>query len=143
MKKGIIGFLGWIIIIALIFMAGVSIFFSIFYYIPGTKCSDKQRQELALLTEKISSMAKYTENTTFTIYGCVKEVKVNVIDDYSELCFEFEKFIFLPKEEVCLKNLRFDVSKVKEKGKISPGVYEVMIDKTEIVRKVIFLRKVG
>jgi hypothetical protein len=123
-------------------MAGVSIFFFIFYYVPGTKCSDKQRQELTFLTEKINSMAKYTEITNFTIYGCVKEVKVNVIDDYSELCFEFEKVIFLPKEVVCLKNLRFDLSKVGGRIK-TPGIYEVMIDKTEIIRKIIFLRKVG
>jgi hypothetical protein len=143
MKKGIIDFLGWIIIIALIFMAGVSIFFFIFYYVPGTKCSDKQRQELTFLTEKISSMAKYTEITNFTIYGCVKEVKANVIDnEVSELCFEFEKVLFLPEEEVCLKNLRFDLSRIGGKIKV-PGVYEIMIDKTEIIRKVIFLRKVG
>jgi predicted membrane protein len=143
MKKGIIGFLALIIILALIVMAGVSIFFFLFYYIPGTKCADKQKQEINLLSDKIISMVNYPiENTEFTIYGCVKQVKDNVINNQiSELCFEFEKVMFLPKEEdICLKNVIFDLGLV---GKLKAGKYEVSINKTGFIREVKFLKKIG
>ncbi len=124
MKVSVPGFLVWLILVALVTLVAIPLF--VFSVKSIVSCQREMEVEISLLHEKMYSLKESSAKTNFTILHCVKEV-VEKKNGEEKVCFRFREILpFAKPHEECLKNVRLDVSCLKNGG-LTPGKYEVEI----------------